>query len=84
MMSPLLCERRGGDQERFSVRDVDETMKSCGGPLGTADAKPLFLTLEITMYTVLTILLGSHTGSCCRSSSSTGVSYDLTGIGSVW
>ena len=37
MMTPLRCERRGGDQERISVREVVEAIKFCGDPLGTAD-----------------------------------------------
>ena len=35
MMTPLRCGGRVGDQERVSVRDVVEIVKSCGGPLGT-------------------------------------------------
>ena len=31
-----------------------------------------------------TILLSDHTGSCCRSSSNTGVSCDATGVVSNW
>ena len=34
-MTPLRCERRGGDQKRVSVREVTEIVKFRGGPLGT-------------------------------------------------
>ena len=35
MMTPLRCVRRGGDQERVSVRVVAEIVQFRGGPLGT-------------------------------------------------
>ena len=35
MMTPLRCERRGGDQDRVSVREVADDRMFCGGPLGT-------------------------------------------------
>ena len=35
MMTPLCFDGSGGDQERVSVRDVVETEKFCGVPLGT-------------------------------------------------
>ena len=52
MMTPLRCERRGGDQEKVSVRDVVENIKVCGCPLGTAETNSIIVDLR----TVLTIL----------------------------
>ena len=34
-MTPLRCEKRGGDQERVSVRVVTDDTRLRGGPLGT-------------------------------------------------
>ena len=33
---------------------------------------------------LLTVFFSGHTGSCCRSSSNTGVSCDATGVVGVW
>ena len=33
---------------------------------------------------MITILFSGYTGSCCRSSSNTGVSCDATGVVGVW
>ena len=44
----------------------------------------VFTNTTLNLNYKLTILLGSHTGSCCRSSSNTGVSCDVTGVAGVW
>ena len=40
--------------------------------------------IATTKITLLTALFSGHTGSCCRSSSNTGVSCDVTGVAGVW
>ena len=85
-MTPFCCEGRGGDQKRMRVREVTEMVKYWGGPLG-AERKIIneywfFLLYQKSI--TRTILLSDHTGSCCRSSSNTGVSCDATGVAGVW
>ena len=86
-MTPLRCERRGGDQKRVRLWDCTETNVSFGAPLGTEISKSH--TFKCMCYGCcsekqLTILFCNYADSCCRSSSNTGVSCDATGVVGVW
>ena len=85
MMTPLRCERRGGNQDRVSVREVVDKVKFCGGPLGTIESKTIIFIIIILIFGYdLTILCCSYVNGCCRPSSSAGVSCDVTRVVGVW
>ena len=53
MMTPLRCVRRGGDQERVSVREVADIVWFCGGPLGTSESKAIIFLIILIILVMI-------------------------------